>query len=274
MYLFYVIMYLNIQKGEVKMNYQTYDCPVADKKLKDFNPLVFGEQHCPPSYSFGPASRGHYLIHYVVSGKGRLYIGKNAYIIRKNQAFIIKPDEFAKYTADSSEPWHYIWIGFKGELAKKFDTLQSPVIDVKTDIFTEMLSVRYLKNTIEEFLAGKLFCYYSLVFDSKEKADYVSQVINYINAYYTTFDCTVEKISGFINLERHYLARIFRQKTGKTVKEFITEKRMTNAKKLIENGFDVKTTSELSGYSDQFVFSKAFKKYYGISPIKSRKNSL
>ena len=248
-----------------------YCCPVANKNFRDLNPLVFGEEKCLPSHSFGPAIRGHYLIHYVVSGKGKLYLNQKIYEINKNQAFLIKPDDFVKYTADKADPWHYIWIGFMGELAKKFNELKSPVIDVKTELFTEMLDVRYLKNTIEEFLAGKLFLYYSLLFDSKEKADYVSQVINYINAYYHSSDCTVSKIAEFVSLEKHYLAKIFKLQTGKTVKELIIEKRMINSKKLLENGYDVRTVASLSGYSDQFAFSKAFKQYYGISPINTKK---
>lgn len=249
-----------------------YNCPVADKKLKDLNPIVFGEEECKPNHSFGPAIRGHYLIHYVVSGKGKLYNDGNVYEIHKHQAFLIKPNDFSKYIADKKDPWHYIWIGFTGELAKKFDELTTPVIDVKTELFTEMLDVRFLNNTIEEFLAGKLFSYYSLLFDSKEKADYISQVINYINSYYPTTDCTVSEIAEFVGLEKHYLARIFKQKTGKTVKKLITEKRMTNAKKMLENGYDVRTVSALSGYSDQFAFSKAFKLYYGFSPVRVLKN--
>ena len=256
------------------MNCFQYNCPVADKKLIDFNPLVFGEEKCAPAHSFGPAVRGHYLIHYVVSGKGKLFIDGKTYEIEENKAFLIKPDDFAKYTADKENPWHYIWIGFMGKLAKKFDELPSPVIDVKTELFSEMLDVRFLKNTIEEFLTGKLFSYYSLLFDTKEKADYVSQVLNYINAYYPTTDCTVTKISEFVNLEKHYLARIFKLKTGKTVKEYITEKRMINAKKLLENGFDVKSAASFSGYNDQFAFSKAFKNYYGVSPINCKKTAL
>ena len=64
------------------------------------------------------------------------------------------------------------------------------------------------------------------------------------------------------------MARIFKNATGETVKSYITGKRMKNARKLLEKGYDVKTVSELSGFSDQFAFSKAFKCFFKVSPIK------
>ena len=32
----------------------------------------FGREQCPPAHSFGPATRNHYLFHYVLSGTGKL----------------------------------------------------------------------------------------------------------------------------------------------------------------------------------------------------------
>ena len=42
-----------------------------NKGYTDINPLQFGFQKCPPSHTWGPHIREYYLIHYVVSGKGR-----------------------------------------------------------------------------------------------------------------------------------------------------------------------------------------------------------
>lgn len=244
-----------------------YDCMLVDKKLSDLNPLVFGYEKCNPEHSH-TALRNHYLIHYVVSGKGEVEYRGNKYSIGKNQAFLVKPDDLLYYKADKNEPWHYIWIGFNGRLALKFDELESPVIDIETELFSEMCAAFSLLSTAEEFLAGKLYLYYSLIFDENKKSDYISSIVSYIDTHYSYPDCTVGKIAEFIGLEKHYMSRIFKLKTGKTVKGYIIEKRMKNSRQLLEKGYDVKTVAELSGFSDQFAFSKAFKNFYGISPIK------
>ncbi len=38
-----------------------------------------GYQKCEPLYSWGPAVRDHYLIHYIASGNGRLHCGDQEY---------------------------------------------------------------------------------------------------------------------------------------------------------------------------------------------------
>ena len=58
----------------------------------------FGREQCDPAYSFGPATRSHYLFHYVLSGTGRLmttdFKGQNhEYQIRSGQGFMIFPKQ-------------------------------------------------------------------------------------------------------------------------------------------------------------------------------------
>ena len=56
----------------------------------------FGHEQCEPGHSFGPATRNHYLFHYVLSGTGTL-MADNAkgitqtYNIKSGQGFLIFP---------------------------------------------------------------------------------------------------------------------------------------------------------------------------------------
>ena len=66
----------------------------------------FGREQCDPAYSFGPATRNHYLFHYVPSGTGRLmatdFKGQNhEYQIRSGQGFMIFPKQVTTYIADA-----------------------------------------------------------------------------------------------------------------------------------------------------------------------------
>ena len=54
---------------------------IIDKNYKGFNPIQFGSQKCPPRWSFGPAVRSYWLLHFVVSGRGRFEReGKTYYV--------------------------------------------------------------------------------------------------------------------------------------------------------------------------------------------------
>lgn len=44
-----------------------------NERFIDLGLYQFGLEHCAPAHSYGPATRNHYLLHYVLSGTGTLY---------------------------------------------------------------------------------------------------------------------------------------------------------------------------------------------------------
>lgn len=244
----------------------TQEFPLLNKHFSDLNPLFVGYEHCASGHSYGPAVRDHYLIHYVVCGKGTFYKNNTVYEIQEKEAFLICPGEVITYTADLENPWYYIWIGFDGKWAKQLQELPSPVIKKETTLFHEMLSLPENSNTQPEYLAGKLFLYFSEILDTQKKDDVISRVSDFIELNYMK-PLQIEEIAAMVNLERHYLSRIFKEHTKKTMKQFLTEKRMREARRFLQQGYSVKETAMMVGYEDVFVFSKAFKKAVGESPI-------
>lgn len=243
---------------------------LIDKGFTELNPVNCGEERCSPGHSFGPAIRKYTLIHHVLSGKGKITNPTGTYEVNKGEAFIINSGEVTTYRADENEPWHYIWIGFDGTKSTRFAELPT-VIKSYGGIFKEMMTAGEYGDTAEEFLLGKIYELYAKLFSgNSDKEDYLLKITNYVNTYYNN-DCDVADIAKALNLERHYLSRMFSTKTGKTLKSYITEKRMEEAKKLLEEGNTVSYSAVMCGYKDQFLFSKTFKKLYGISPNKWKK---
>ena len=68
------------------------------------------------------------------------------------------------------------------------------------------------------------------------------------------------------NYSRSYLSRSFKQLNGVTMKDYLTDKKMTHAKELLERGRSVKDISAILGYSTPYNFTRAFKDKLGISP--------
>ena len=57
-----------------------------------------------PLHSFGPASKPHYLIHYVLSGKGHFRFHDKEYRLEAGYGFLNQPNELAFYQADAKDP--------------------------------------------------------------------------------------------------------------------------------------------------------------------------
>ena len=252
-----------------------YECVFANLHFKDLNPILFGEEACMPGYSFGPIAREHTLIHFVRSGRGTLCCNGIEYPVSAGEAFIICQDDIAVYTADKEEPWSYAWIAFDGELSEHFRLLP-PVVPYTTDWAREIALLDRDGGTVEHLVASKLFLMYSEWFSGrKEKNDYVKTIKDYVNAKLTQ-SISVEEIARQMNLDRRYLSRLFKQRTGMSIQEYIIWARMQRAKKFLRHGCSVAETSRLCGYDDVCNFSKIFKKHVGTSPGRwnNEKNSV
>lgn len=230
----------------------------------DFAPVDFGRQDCKPEYSYGPHIRNHYLIHYIRSGCGTFQNPKGTHSVSSGSAFLIRPGELCTYTADSKNPWQYIWIGFTGNMAKAFDQ-QPDVFKGDKLLFEEMEQAFHFSSCQAAFLSGMLFKLYCTLFDKKERPDYVNQVIGYINIHYSKH-LRIEHIADYLAVDRKYLSRIFKEQTGKTIQQILIQKRMEESEKLLNQGFHVAETATMVGYADSFTFSKAFKQHFGLPP--------
>ena len=238
---------------------------IEDKGFVDFSPCDAGREDCSPSYKFGPNVRNYYLIHFVVSGTGRFTTPRGEYDLKPGDAFLIKPGEVTVYEADAEDPWKYVWLGFRGTLAAEFDTVgdtfsydASVVADIE-----EMLAAEIGKEALAASIVYKLYARLAV---ERSRADYPNRVKWYINAHYMD-DITVAEIAESLGINRKYLARIFKERYGESMQQFLITKRLHEAKKLLRCGFNVEESARMVGYSDPFAFSKAFKKQYGISPI-------
>lgn len=242
-----------------------YNIAISNKNFSDINPILCGYQDCKPGHNFGPYIREYYLLHYVKSGCGTFERGGEVYNVEKNQIFIIPPHEVTKYTADENNPWSYIWVGFTGSMAERFDELE-PVVSIKTNLFSEMLECEDYKSCREEYLASKLFSLYTQLFEDGDFSnDYVKQVCDYVNANYMN-DIHITDIAKLVGVERTYLAKIFKEKMGKSMQEYLIDVRLGHALKLLRRGYNVSQAAFMCGYTDSFNFSKIFKKRYGKSP--------
>ena len=237
---------------------------IEDRGFVDFSPCDAGREDCAPSHKFGPHIRNYYLIHFVLSGKGTFETDRGEYTLGKGEAFIIKPGEVTVYIADSVEPWEYIWLGFRGKLADSFAELAD--VFAYDGAFVADLEEALAADVGKEALfAGIIYRLYARLVEERGKADYPNRVKSYINAHYME-NVTISDIAESLGLNRKYLARIFKEENGISMQEYLINKRLHEAKKLLNLGYNVEESAYMVGYNDPFGFSKAFKKKYGISP--------
>lgn len=82
---------------------------------------------------------------------------------------------------------------------------------------------------------------------------------------------------GLGNLAKHcgcsvtYLTQTFRKHTGKSIHNYLTERRLENSRLLLQDGMSVTDSCYQSGFSDCSRFISLFKKHFNITPGKYKK---
>ena len=84
-------------------------------------------------------------------------------------------------------------------------------------------------------------------------------------------DINLNLIATTMNYSASYLTRIFQQYYETTPTKFITNLRISSAKRLLRNSeLSIAQIGESIGYRDQGYFSRFFKKQTGLSPLEYR----
>lgn len=94
----------------------------------------------------------------------------------------------------------------------------------------------------------------------------VTKVVRYIEQHLNQ-NLTLDLLSGYVHLHPQYLCRLFKQGTGLTITQYVTNLRLQRAKHLIENtACSISEISVSCGFSDANYFARVFKKKEGITP--------
>lgn len=245
-----------------------------------------GIENCNPSYSFGPETRDHFIIHYILDGKGEFTVNNKTYKLGKKDGFLIRPGEETYYKADDKDPWIYMWIGFNGIKAETY--LKYANLDENNHIFKyekdsslkkcilEILSLNIMNNSNRLKIDGLLYLFIGNLIENNKYMDkensntqvdeYINISIDFINNNYSN-NIKVNDIANYVGLNRSYFSNLFTKKMGISPQEYLLSLKMEKACNLLTNlQLSIGDVARQVGYEDQLTFSKIFKKSKGVSP--------
>ena len=124
----------------------------------------------------------------------------------------------------------------------------------------------------KEFMANMFRSYCKLVnkHSSKSYSRLVRQAVAAIEAD-PAAELNLHNIAEKLNVSNEYLSSIFKKETGKTITEYIREKRLSYAVYLLRStNLQIQTIALHCGIVDVQYFSKLFKKHTGKTPTEFR----
>ncbi|AFA50093.1 AraC family transcriptional regulator [Acetobacterium woodii] len=233
----------------------------------------------------------HHEMIFVCEGNSHIVIGENRYSIKKGMLFYIPPGVQQTIEPRTQNPEHYMTIHFSGsrmvlgpdgiwKYRENIQTLQQPSAQEITDyipvkeLFEKLLDTWNDKGPSYEFISGTLLRQLLILVSQNNKMQSknyaislkISQIIEYMRQN-TNRKITLEELSGIVGLSTFYLSRTFKEVTGYPVIAYFNKMKIDKAKELlIEGNKKVKDVAYELGYTNEFYFSRIFKRIEGLSP--------
>ena len=230
---------------------------------------------------------------FVLSGKGQTIINGTSYDINKGDIIIYNANTPHNEFTPASEGFELAFFGitnFKiGNLPSDvlIEEGQCPVLHTKgTSEKFEFYFRSLVDEVYENMPYGELMAKYwarliligILRIANISEAKFVTNAIfTRIHQYLTNNFASIESMEQIceeLKISKYYLSHVFKNYMGTPPMQYVTAKRISYAKKLLqETDHSATVIGEMCGYKDHVLFFKAFKKAEGMTPIAYRKQT-
>ncbi len=234
--------------------------------------------------------RDHYAFYFVKEGKGSVTQCQATHRVKAGQCFVVFPNADVTIKSDYKQTMNVTWVSFSGYLVERYLTraklsAYEPVFEDSADhalerMFDELLNTATRSTNRYCGIMALLYSIFGFFLDHVPQETrveaappemYLLKALDFIDIYYQD-NISVEDIAASAGMNRKSLYAVFKKLTGFSPRDYLIYYRMSKATALLKStNFSVETVSASVGYSDQFHFSKEFKKNVGTSPSEYRK---
>ncbi|WP_288157231.1 AraC family transcriptional regulator, partial [Faecalibaculum rodentium] len=225
-----------------------------------------------------------YELIYVDHGEMDVTVDDETYHMQKYDLMLYHPGQKHSLETTEDSSCSYMSIAFTMDTGIK-GNLKNRVFHTRKDLYQTL--TRFMKAIQEDtplnmelamlHLKEVLILLYQ--FDGEEKpagqettlqSHYDDTMLNEIlvfihNNVYASY--TVEDLCQKFSISRSSLQALFRANLGMTPKQYISELKLNEAKKLIsQHEHTISQVSDLLGFTSIHYFSRRFKSYFGIAP--------
>jgi len=258
-----------------------------------------GELYCGGMQDIKEHNQWCYEFTYVLEGKGIIYTNGVPSPVKQYDCHWASMNDKHRIVSDRGSPLRFIFLGYTsknpeicdihsmlfegnnklGDGARVFSDMQlkEEFLKILPEIENDNPFALHLIDSFIKIIVIKSFRFLSnsdTIAHSPKRKDpslIVYQVSNYIDQNILKIKSLAE-LENSLNYNYRYLARIFLNVMGITLKEYFRRKKMEKAAELlISPDMTVTKAAELLNYSCIHAFSRAFEGFFGVSPSKYAK---
>ena len=250
----------------------------------------------PKGYAFdwqhGRVLEGFALV-YISSGRGKFESRLTSpAIVEPGHALLLFPEVWHRYTPDPETGWHEHWIGFDGEIARRWlrhrvVTPKNPVLKMNAEdtvlaTFSRVMqSIRANRPALQQILAGATDNLMGLVYSAQQAQPATdAQNTNAIESAITRIQnefahhLDMQLLASELGVSYSSFRHTFTAHTGLSPHQYLLEFRLVRARSLLaESELSVKEIAMQTGFEDEFYFSRLFRQKLNFTPSQWRRRS-
>ena len=93
----------------------------------------------------------------------------------------------------------------------------------------------------------------------------MAEVLHYINEHYPD-ELSLDLLSAKFFISKYHMMRRFREETGTSIHNYLSDKRLLAARDLIQSGLSATDACFRCGFRSYSAFSRAYGKLFGATP--------
>ena len=240
---------------------------------------------------------------YILSGSGKQIIDDNTYEVSRGSLLFINYGQSHSFSSDKDMVYYNVLVrpealgesivnkcnAFEILSLTAFEEFQSmdmikPILEIQSDmrdkieyILRQMLD-EYTGNNAGSKTALQGYLTVLLTYICRVSTyglpgfdDISGGITNYINRHYKE-KLTLEALATKCFYSPKYFSRIFKERYGMNVTDYIQKKRLEEGMRLLRTTLmSVSDISSSIGYSDKVLFHRYFRKYCGMTPLEYRR---
>ena len=259
----------------------------TDLKLTD---ITYIQAKNLPDWSFSLHSHKDALeLSLVLDGKALIYCDGKSYTVTAGDLVIKNAHILHAEETDKSMPIEQICLSITGIHLHGLQTNclipdgSCPVIKTKESfpllkqLFLYLLSLcqehpNGYKHTLQAMVHAIISSIRHLIPEtvtttSSKEFPVIKDVINYLDKNYYK-NITLDELAKKFYFSSYYLARKFKEETGYTINQYVINRRMGEAERmLLFEDLSIKEIAKRNGYTNLQHFYSTFKKYAGCTPV-------
>jgi AraC-like DNA-binding protein len=229
---------------------------------------------------------GQYAAVFIEKGRGELiHASHGVFKLQAGDIIILFPEEPVAYSPDQnwSEKW-IVWNGPEATLLENAGFLKKSCFLLKgkrkifTDAFDSLHALIHLqsKSAILDrkiILTRLILNLHAANLDSSRQnwhSGNIEAAADFLEANYSS-DVSVDELASRYNLSPGHFRLLFKEYAGTSPRKFVTNLRISAAKKMLMQGLSIKEAARFAGFQDVLYFIRVFKTTTGSSPGSWRK---